>query len=90
MQAIRAVERSHTVVLMIDATEEGAAQQDARLAGMALERGRGLVIALNKMDLLGAARAQASARQGQGRVRVRAVGAAACASARRAGKACRR
>jgi GTP-binding protein len=51
MQAIRAIERSHTVLLMIDGSE-GAAQQDARLAGMALDRGRGLVIALNKMDLL--------------------------------------
>jgi GTP-binding protein len=53
MQAIRAVERSHTVVLMIDATE-GAAQQDARIAALAIERGRALCVALNKMDLLDA------------------------------------
>ena len=39
MQAIRAIERSHIVVLMIDA-QEGASQQDARIAGMALDRGR--------------------------------------------------
>jgi len=51
MQAIRAIERSHTVILMIDA-REGASEQEARIAGMAIERGRALVIALNKMDLL--------------------------------------
>ena len=53
MQAIRAVERSDVIVLMVDATE-GASQQDARIAGMALDRGRALCIALNKMDLLSA------------------------------------
>jgi GTP-binding protein len=51
MQAIRAVERSDTVVLMIDAAE-GASQQDARIAGLAIERGRALCIVLNKVDLL--------------------------------------
>jgi GTPase len=53
MQAIRAVERSDAVVLMIDA-REGASQQDARIAGLAIERGRALCIGLNKMDLLDA------------------------------------
>jgi GTP-binding protein len=53
MQAIRAIERSHTVVLMIDATQ-GAAQQDARIASLAIERGRALCVALNKMDALDA------------------------------------
>jgi GTP-binding protein len=51
MQAVRAVERSNVVVLMIDA-EQGASEQDARLAGLSIERGRALVIALNKSDLL--------------------------------------
>jgi GTP-binding protein len=51
MQAIRAVERSDTVVLMVDATS-GASQQDARIAGLAIERGRALCIVLNKVDLL--------------------------------------
>jgi GTP-binding protein len=51
MQAIRAVERSDTVVVVIDA-EAGAAEQDTKVVGMALARGRGLVIALNKLDLL--------------------------------------
>jgi GTP-binding protein len=51
MQAVRAVERSNVVVLMIDA-HEGASEQDAKIAGLAIERGRALVIALNKGDLL--------------------------------------
>lgn len=51
MHAIRAIERSNVVVLMIDA-KEGASEQDAKIAGLAIERGRALVIALNKGDLL--------------------------------------
>ena len=59
MQAIRAIERSHTVVLLIDA-KEGATEQEARIAGMALDRGRALVIALNKIDLLNEAQRRAA------------------------------
>jgi GTP-binding protein len=51
MQAIRAVDRCDAVVLMIDANE-GPSEQDAKIAGLCLERGRALVIALNKADLL--------------------------------------
>jgi GTP-binding protein len=51
MQAINAIERSHAVILMIDATT-GASEQDAKIAGLALDRGRAIVIALNKMDAL--------------------------------------
>ena len=51
MQAVRAIERSNTVVLMIDA-QAGPSEQDAKIAGLAIERGRALVIALNKGDLL--------------------------------------
>jgi len=51
MQAVRAIERSNVVVLMIDA-KEGASEQDAKIAGLAIERGRALVIVLNKGDLL--------------------------------------
>ena len=51
LQAIRAVERCDTVVLLVDATL-GASQQDARIAGLAIERGRGLCLVLNKIDLL--------------------------------------
>jgi GTP-binding protein len=53
MKAIRAMERSDGVVLMIDAAD-AAAEQDARLAGLVVDRGRALVVALNKMDLLDA------------------------------------
>lgn len=53
MQAVNAIERSDAVVLMIDATA-GASEQDARIAGLAIDRGRALIIALNKMDALDA------------------------------------
>jgi GTPase len=64
MQAVRAVERSDVVVLMIDA-QQGATEQDARIAGLVIERGRALIIALNKGDLLdeeGRKQAHSSAR----------------------------
>ena len=51
LQAIRSIERSHVVVLMIDA-EAGVGEQDAKIAGLAHDRGRALIIALNKTDLL--------------------------------------
>lgn len=51
MKAIRAMERSDAVVLMIDGAD-GVAEQDARLAGLAVDRGRVVVVGLNKMDLL--------------------------------------
>jgi GTPase len=51
MHAIRAMERCEIVLLMCDAAE-GVAEQDAKIMGLAMERGRGLVIAMNKIDLL--------------------------------------
>lgn len=51
MKAIRSIERADVVVLLVDAAE-GIAEQDARLAGLISERGRALVIGLNKSDLL--------------------------------------
>ncbi len=51
LQSIRSVERSEVVVLMCDAAE-GVAEQDAKILGLAEERGCGLIIALNKSDLL--------------------------------------
>ena len=51
LHAIRSIERSHVVVLMCDA-REGVAEQDAKILGLAEERGRAMIIALNKMDLL--------------------------------------
>jgi GTPase len=57
--ALSQIERADIVVLVIDAAL-GPAEQDARIAGMVEQAGRGLVIALNKSDLIGgdAARAQ--------------------------------
>jgi len=57
--AIGQIERADVVVLVIDA-ELGPAEQDARIAGMIEEAGRGLVIALNKSDRISgdAAKAQ--------------------------------
>ncbi|MEZ4368112.1 MAG: ribosome biogenesis GTPase Der [Kofleriaceae bacterium] len=49
--AIGQIERADVVVLVIDAAL-GVAEQDARLAGMVVEAGRGLIIALNKSDLV--------------------------------------
>jgi GTP-binding protein len=51
LQAIRAMERSDVVVLLVDA-ETGSADQDAKIAGLAEDRGVGIVVALNKADLL--------------------------------------
>jgi GTP-binding protein len=49
--AIRGIERAHVVVLMCDPIE-GVAEQDAKIMGLAEERGRAMVVALNKSDLL--------------------------------------
>jgi GTP-binding protein len=51
LSSIRAVERAHVVVALCDA-EEGVAEQDAKILGLAEERGRAMVVALSKMDLL--------------------------------------
>jgi GTP-binding protein len=51
IHAIRAMERCDVVVLLCDAAE-GVAEQDAKILGLAVDRGRGIVIALNKTDML--------------------------------------
>ena len=51
LHAIRAMERGEVALLMCDASE-GVAEQDAKILGLAVERGRGIVIALNKIDLV--------------------------------------
>ncbi len=53
LRAVRAIERAEVVVLMCDAAE-GVAEQDAKILGLATDRGRGVVIALNKTDLMDA------------------------------------
>ncbi len=49
MQAIRAMERCDVVVVLVDVTE-GLADQDLRLVSLAEERGRAVVVGLNKVD----------------------------------------
>jgi GTPase len=49
--SLRAMERADVVLLLCDAVE-GIAEQDARLLGLCLERGRAIVVGINKMDLL--------------------------------------
>lgn len=49
--AVRALQRAHVAVLMIDA-DTGPAEQDAKIAGLALDRGCALVVASNKWDLV--------------------------------------
>lgn len=49
VRAFRALERAHVGVMVIDAIE-GLTEQDARVAGYAWERGRGLVVVVNKWD----------------------------------------
>ncbi len=49
IRAVTAVERADVVVVVIDATE-GVTEQDAKIAGIAHERGKGIIIAVNKWD----------------------------------------
>ncbi len=50
-RALRAINRSDVVILLIDAGE-GVIAQDIHLAGYADEEGKGLIVAANKCDLL--------------------------------------
>ena len=50
-RAVRAMERADIALLMIDA-EEGPTHQDARLARLIADKGRGCIILLNKWDLV--------------------------------------
>ena len=51
VKAIEAMESSHVVILVMDGSE-GITDQDLTLLGLALESGRGLVLAINKWDNL--------------------------------------
>ncbi len=48
-QALRAIERADVVLLLLDAVE-GATEQDAKIARLALDRGRPLLLVWNKID----------------------------------------
>ena len=49
IRTIGAVEKADVTVLVIDATE-GVTEQDAKIAGIAHDRGKGMIIAVNKWD----------------------------------------
>ncbi len=49
IRTVSAVERCDIAVVVIDATE-GITEQDAKIAGIAHERGKGLIVAVNKWD----------------------------------------
>lgn len=51
IRTVSAVERADVVVLVIDANE-GVTEQDAKIAGIAHERGKGFIVAVNKWDLV--------------------------------------
>ncbi len=49
IRTVTAVDRADVVVVVIDATE-GVTEQDAKIAGIAHERGKGIIVAVNKWD----------------------------------------
>ena len=49
IRTVTAVERADIVVVVIDASE-GVTEQDAKIAGIAHERGKGVIVAVNKWD----------------------------------------
>ena len=51
IRSVTAVERADVIVLVIDAVE-GVTEQDAKIAGIAHERGKGVIIAVNKWDAI--------------------------------------
>jgi GTP-binding protein len=60
LRGIKAMERSDAVLLLMDATE-GVLTQDQHVAGYALEAGKGLVLLVNKVDLVEPERRKAAA-----------------------------
>ncbi|MCR5214466.1 MAG: ribosome biogenesis GTPase Der [Eubacterium sp.] len=51
IRTVAAVERCDIAILVIDASE-GVTDQDAKIAGIAHERGKGMIIVVNKWDLI--------------------------------------
>ncbi len=51
IRTVAAIERADVVILMIDAND-GVTEQDAKIAGIAHERGKGMIIAVNKWDMI--------------------------------------
>ncbi|RME32724.1 MAG: ribosome biogenesis GTPase Der [Deltaproteobacteria bacterium] len=51
VQALKAMERAHVVLMVIDA-REGVTDQDLTIAGYAEEKGRAIILVVNKWDLV--------------------------------------
>ncbi len=51
IRTVSAVERADVVIMVIDATE-GVTEQDAKIAGIAHDRGKGIIVAVNKWDAI--------------------------------------
>ena len=51
IRAVAAIERSDVALLMIDAVE-GITEQDKKIAGVAHEAGKGIIVVVNKWDLI--------------------------------------
>jgi len=51
IKAVKSLDRCHIAVLLLDGAE-GVSDQDARICGYAFEKGRGIVLAVNKWDLI--------------------------------------
>ncbi len=51
IRTVTAVERADVVLVAIDATE-GVTEQDAKIAGIAHERGKGIIVVVNKWDAI--------------------------------------
>lgn len=51
VRAVQAIDRSHVVALLVDASE-GVTNEDKRIAARVAEAGRGLVVVANKWDLV--------------------------------------
>ena len=51
IKALQSLDRCHVAIVLIDASE-GVTDQDAHICGYAFERGRGVILAMNKWDLV--------------------------------------
>ncbi len=51
IKALKSLDRCHVAVILLDAWA-GIAEQDARICGYAIEKGRAIILAVNKWDLI--------------------------------------
>ncbi len=51
VQALKAVDRADIALILIDA-EQKISEQDVKIAGLAMEKGRGCILVVNKWDLI--------------------------------------